>query len=310
MDNQADLILGAAAGYRADQVRLFLQSLARTGFNGRLVFFVHERQRIAMRDLLREQVPALDAELVRIRSIHEHPKLVRSCLKRLFAMLPAESFPGLKRGMLRFHGKPHVTRYFHYADYLAGHAGYSRVLLTDVRDVVFQDDPFRGLGPGLQVGMESEELTIATEPFDRDWILDAYGREMIERIGHRQVSCSGVTLGDFPSVQRYVDLILREALILPFARMKTRIYDQAFHNKLLHCGELGAAERCQPLKSRIATLGCMDPATFVLSDAGQLLNADGRAAPIVHQYDRHRVLVEVLEASMPADAQCESSLRK
>lgn len=300
MDNQTDLILGAAAGYQASQARPFLRSLARTNFDGQLVLFVHASQLAPMRRMLDELAPAFGAELVRIRSIHEHPKLVRSCIKRLFAILPAESFHGLKRGMLCFHGKPHVTRYFHYAAYLEAHTGYSRVLLTDVRDVAFQDDPFHGLGPGLHVGMESTALTIATEPFDRDWVQDAYGEEMLERIGDQQVSCSGVTLGDASSIRRYVDLILREALSLPFAQMKARIYDQAFHNKLLYCGELGNVVRCQPLRSRIATLGCLDPSTFVLSSTGQLLNVDGRVTPIVHQYDRHRVLVEAFDAAMSA----------
>lgn len=299
MDKRRDLILGAAAGYRAEQIRLFVQSLARTGFDGRLVLFVHQGQRAPMRDMLRARAPSLDVELFRIRSIHEHPKLVRSCLKRLFMAMPAERSNGLKRAMLGFHGKPHVARYFHYAEYLAAHADFARVLLSDVRDVVFQDEPFRGLQPGLHVGMESEELTIATEPFDRGWTLDAYGEPMLEKIGHRQVSCSGVTLGDFGAVQRYVELIQREALRQPFRRMKTRIYDQAFHNKLVHCGELGDVHACQPLKSRIATLGCLDPAAFVLSESGQLLNIDGTVAPIVRQYDRHRVLVDAYEAAMP-----------
>lgn len=300
MNNEADLILGAATGYPAGQVQLFLQSLARIGFDGRLVLFVHRGQMPSMKKLLRERVPSLDVELVRVRSIREHAKLVRSCIKRLFAALPAETFPSLKRRMLRFHGKPHVTRYFHYADYLASHAGYSRVLLSDVRDVVFQADPFAGVESGLSFGMESEELTIATEPFDRGWVLDAYGEEMLQRIGHMQVSCSGVTLGDFRSIERYVDLILQEALRLPFRQMKTRIYDQAFHNKLLHCGELEGVERCQPLKSRIATLGCLDSTRFSLSSAGQLLNADGRVAPVVHQYDRHPILVDAFEAALLA----------
>ncbi|MDO1529809.1 hypothetical protein QMK61_13300 [Fulvimonas sp. R45] len=300
MDNRNDLILGAAAGYCAGQVRLFAQSLAQTGFNGRLVLFVHGSQLGSMKDMLRTYAPSLEVDLVRIRSIHEHPKLVRSCLKRLAAAMPAERISVLKRALLRFHGKPHVTRYFYYADYLAAHAGFVRVLLSDVRDVVFQSNPFRDLEPGLHVGMESEDLTIATEPFDRDWMLDAYGESMLRELGHKQVSCSGVTLGDFEAVRRYVDLILREALRLPFRHMKTRIYDQAFHNKLFYCGELGDAHPCQPLKSRIATLGCLDPAIFVLSETGYLLNTDGRVAPIVHQYDRHRVLVDLFEASMPA----------
>jgi hypothetical protein len=291
--------MGAAAGYEPGKVRLFAQSLAATGFRGRLVLFVYRTQVAAVRELLRTCAPTLDAELVVIRGIREHAKFVRSCIKRLFALMPAESVPSLKRGMLRFHGMPHVTRYFHYADYLAGHDGFSQVLLSDVRDVVFQADPFAGWSRGLYVGMENPALTIATEPFDRDWVLDAYGEAMLARLGDRQVSCSGVTFGDAESVKRYIDRILEEALRLPFSKMKTRIYDQAFHNKLLHEGELGDVHLCQPLRSPIATLGCFDPAAFTVAD-GLLLNEDGRPAAIVHQYDRHSVLVQAFEKRMPA----------
>jgi hypothetical protein len=300
MVEQTNLILGAAAGYEAGKIRLFLQSLAQVGFKGRLVLFVYSGQMAAVQALVRERASSLDVELVRIRGIREHAKFVRSCYKRLFALAPAESFPKLKRFMLRFQGMPHVTRYFHYDDYLARHAGYTHVLLSDVRDVVFQQDPFRDLGAGLHLGMESPALTIATEPFDRDWMLDAYGEAMLQRIGDRQVSCSGVTLGDTASMKTYIAQVLQETMRLPFSKMKTRIYDQAFHNKLLHCGELGATELCQPLQSLIATVGCLNASQFSLSRDGQLLNEDGRVAPIVHQYDRHPVLVTAFEARIPA----------
>ena len=300
MGKRANLILGAAAGYEAEKIRLFLQSLAMVGFNGHLVLFVYQGQLASLQALLREKAPTLDVELVRIRGIREHSKFVRSCIKRLFSIPPAEALPGLKRAMLRFQGMPHVTRYFHYLRYLEAHPQFTHVLLSDVRDVVFQADPFEGVDTGLHLGMETTELTIATESFDRDWILDAYGEDMLRKIGDRQISCSGVTLGDAASIKAYIGQILDETMKLPFSKMKTRIYDQAFHNKLLHCGELRHETLCQPLSSVIATVGCLKPSQFTLSADGMLLNEDGRAAPIVHQYDRHPVLVEAFEARIAA----------
>ena len=148
--------------------------------------------------------------------------------------------------------------------------------------------------------MESPALTIATEAFDREWILDAYGPGMLAKIGDRQVSCSGVTYGDVESIATYVTQIIEEALRFPFRKMRTRIYDQAFHNKLLHCGELRQVQLCQPLRSPIATLACLNAELFSLSPDGLLLNEDGRPATIVHQYDRHPVLVRAFEKRMPA----------
>jgi hypothetical protein len=296
MAESRNLILGAAAGYAAKDIRLFLQSLSKTAFHGRLVLFVYARQIDAIRTAIKSYAPSLDVELIRIKGIREHARFTRSCIKRLFALAPAESAPALKRSLLRFQGMPHVTRYFHYEAYLDAHADFSNVLLTDVRDVIFQADPFAQLEAGLCVGMETDRLTIGTEHFDRDWILDAYGEAMLQRLADKQISCSGVTLGDIASVRAYIGKMLQEIMLQPFSKMKTRIYDQAFHNKMLHCGELSGARLCQPLFSRIATVGCMQSSDFVMSPEGRLLNEGGQVAPIVHQYDRHPELVNAFSA--------------
>jgi hypothetical protein len=172
------------------------------------------------------------------------------------------------------------------------HDDYSFVLLSDVRDVVFQDDPFVGVKGGLLVSVENFDLTINSEDFNRGWILDAYGQDMLDRIGGCYISCSGVTLGDVKSVKVYVDKMLGEICSQPFKKMRSRIYDQAFHNKLLHCGELESVVPCFSLQSNIATLGCMDIGQISMSNDGKVLNRDGTVIPIVHQYDRHQVLVE------------------
>ena len=294
------LVLGMAVGYEPEKVRLFVQSLESVGFAGKLALFVYAGDVTGFRMLLRKYAPRLDVDLAVVRSVRQQPKFIRSCLKRLAAMAPTERVRRHKARMLRYHGMPHLVRYFHYADFLSRNAGFSRVLISDVRDVVFQGDPFSGWSSGLHLGMESPALTIATEAFDREWILDAYGPGMLAQIGDRQVSCSGVTYGDAESIATYVTQIIEEALRFPFRKMRTRIYDQAFHNKLLHCGELRQVRLCQPLRSPIATLACLNAELFSLSPDGFLLNEDGRPATIVHQYDRHPVLVRAFEKRMPA----------
>ncbi|WP_405164464.1 hypothetical protein OG203_04925 [Nocardia sp. NBC_01499] len=270
------------------------------GLSGRVALFVYRRQREPFGRWIHEHVSSLDVELVRVRGIGEHDELTRAGLERLFAAAPAEMFPWLKRSLLRFQGMPHVARYFHYDAYLAAHSSFTGVLLTDVRDVVFQDDPFLGLDQGLFVGMESPQLTIASGVINRGWMRDAYGDAMLERLGDRQVSCSGVTLGDGVAIRRYVDLMLQEISYFPFSKMKSRSYDQVFHNKLLHCGEMGEVHLCQPLESVIATVACLGPAQLLLSPHGMLLNDDGRIPAIVHQYDRHPALVEAFHSRISA----------
>lgn len=296
MAGQGNLILGMASGYAAKDLRPFVQSLAMTGFRGRLALFVYTDQHAAIRAMADTHAQGLDLDLVPIDGIRRYAKLWRSCFKRLFAMMPAEAFPALKRRLLRFQGMPHVTRHFHYDDYLRSHPGFAHVMLTDVRDVVFQANPFAQLEGGLCVGMETAALTLATEPYDREWILGAYGEDMLRQIGDRQISCAGVVLGDARAMREYIDKMLAEILRLPFRITKNRNYDQAHHNKLLYCNELSAVTWCQPLNSRIATVGCMQPSDFALTPEGLLLNEDRQVTPIIHQYDRHSTLVDAFLA--------------
>ncbi|PXV57024.1 hypothetical protein SAMN04487785_109148 [Dyella jiangningensis] len=296
MAGQGNLVLGMATGYAAKDLRPFVQSLAMTGFQGRLALFVYKDQCEPIRAMAQTHAPSLELDLVVVDGIRRYAKFWRSCFKRLFAMMPAEASPALKRRMLRFQGMPHITRHFHYDDYLRTHPGFDHVMLTDVRDVVFQAEPFERYEGGLSVGMEIESLTLAGESYNRKWILGAYGEDMLQRIGARQISCAGVVIGDARSMREYIDKMLAEIMRLPFRITKTANYDQAHHNKLLYCDELSMPRLCQPLSSRIATVGCMQPADFSLSPDGLLLNEDRQVAPIVHQYDRHPLLVDAFMA--------------
>ncbi|WP_430391881.1 hypothetical protein [Dyella sp. 20L07] len=296
MVRQSNLILGMASGYAAELLRPFVQSLAMTGFDGRLVLFVYASQCESIRALATAHAPSLDLDLVKIDGIRRYAKFWRSCFKRLLAMVPAEASPAIKRAALRFQGMPHVTRHFHYDEYLRKHPNFSNVMLTDVRDVVFQTDPFATFDGGLCVGMETSALTLVSEPYNREWILGAYGEDMLQRIGEQQISCAGVVLGDAKAMREYIDKMLVEIMRLPFRITKNRNYDQAHHNKLLYCNELSDARLCQPLNSRIATVGCLPATDLALSPDGMLLNDDRQIVPIIHQYDRHPRLVEAFLA--------------
>ena len=116
------LVLGMAVGYEPEKVRLFVQSLESVGFAGKLALFVYAGDVTGFRMLLRKYAPRLDVDLVVVRSIRQQPKFIRSCLKRLAAMAPTERVRRHKARMLRYHGMPHLVRYFHYADFLSRNA--------------------------------------------------------------------------------------------------------------------------------------------------------------------------------------------
>lgn len=254
-----DLILGLAAGYHAGDVRPFLRSLAATGFSGRVVLFVSPTTRGL-------------AEM---------------------GELGAETIP-FARPVECGHVPYNAWRFFLYREYLGGRARLGappgRVLLTDVRDVVFQRDPFSfAWPPGLCVFYEDRVTRLGACPHMTRWTLGHLGPQALERMGQSLVSCSGTLLGDREGVRSWLDRLC--AMLLPFEPPEARGmagYDQAVHNLLLHEGapcDVTAFHNDSP----VLTLGRLS-APPGLDASGDVLNEGGEPAHIVHQYDRHPAL--------------------
>jgi hypothetical protein len=296
------LILGMATGYSAEAVRPFLRSVLITDFNCKIVLFVHRGQAAPFQQMIKSCFPMLDVDIIKIRSIGAYSRIMRKIMRifmhLIFYVTPFSLRESTKISLIKFYGLPHQTRYFHCAQYMRSHPEFSLILLSDIRDVVFQADPFADLADGLHLGLESPKLTIATQRDNRRWMIEVYGETLLNRLGHHQISCSGVTLGDAASIKVYVNKMLDEIIHVPLFKLEHQILDQAIHNKLLYCGELPTVHLCQPLQSTIATVGVLTEGDLTVDSTGMLLNTDGRPAPIVHQYDRQKTLADAFRIRM------------
>jgi hypothetical protein len=245
-----DLILGLAAGYHYGDVLPFLRSLEMSGFEGRCVLFVSD----TTRDL--DRIGKLGAELI-----------------------------PLTRPDRLAHLPYNALRYFLYLDFLReADASVGRVLLSDVRDVVFQRDPFAFPWPaGLNCALEDQRMTLGACPHNSHWIRTHLGGDALDAVREAPISCSGTTVGDREAVVRYLEILT--ARLLPFNGGKRMAgYDQGVHNVLIRTGALGAPA-LHGNDGPILTLGYTrgEPAT---DDDGRVLNQSGEPAFIVHQYDR------------------------
>jgi len=254
------LILGLAAGYHHGDVQPFAASLARTGFNGRCVLFVSP----TTRDL--DRIVAHGVEVV-----------------------PFERPPHLA------HVPYNALRYFLYLDLLRASTGRcDRILLADVRDVIFQREPFSWPWPeGLNLTLEDRRMTVADCPHMTRWISGHLGQSVLDDLAKRPISCSGTILGDHESILGYLELLT--ARLLPFtpgARMAG--YDQGVHNLLLHSGLLEPVtlhDNAGPM----LTLGYKQELPEVDAEAN-ILNEAGEIAVMVHQYDRREELFRRVRA--------------
>jgi hypothetical protein len=182
-------------------------------------------------------------------------------------------------------------RYFHYLDYLRNRAMEAdMVMLSDVRDVVFQQDPFsEPLHCELEVFLESNHVKVGNNAFNRRWIRTLYGARMANQMGEEVVSCSGTTVGTRCGVLRYLECVCAE---IEKQRRPLGAHDQGIHNYLIRNNRLAPLSIRRNGEGRILTVG--EQVEVKLSQSDEVLNHDGRVVPVVHQYDRHPALATLL----------------
>lgn len=262
-----DRILGVCYGYDAAQVEPFLRSLARTGFAGQAVLFAGGLPPGAA-----ERLAALGARLVPV-AVPDAPETY----------------------------SPNVVRYRLFLDWLETAPDTDRVLLVDVRDVLFQADPFsQDLGGGLHSFLESDRLTIGDCVWTSAWIKYRYDQEKWEKLRGERIVCSGATMGGLPDILDYLRRMAGELEPWLPGRNYMAGHDQGAHNVLAHEGRLPGLRLWPQAHGPVLHLGQVAEADIRLDDRGRVLNTAGRPVPVVHQYDRHPALAARLLAALAA----------
>lgn len=239
------LILTAAFNYRPAQMVPFFHSL-RLHYDGDIVTFT-------------DDAPEDFAEIARTYGF------------RLVTGLPGRFGPAIDR--------------FRWAmDHLAAHPAHDEVLLTDLRDVMFQDSPFamRGEAP-LDLFLEPQR--IGNCPMNRRWIAGLYGEDGVAPLLEEGICCVGTTRGTRAAMLDYLGAMAAE-----FDRLAGEGkepfwgWDQAVHNRLAHGGRFAGCALHRSGEGAVQTL--YHERVFRFDRRGRLLNRDGRVCPVVHQYDR------------------------
>jgi hypothetical protein len=193
---------------------------------------------------------------------------------------------------------PVIHRFSLYRDLIGGLGNRTRVLLTDVADVIFQGNPFGFSVEAPLVGaLEDASMTIGSCPWNKDWIGAHFGRAMLERLAAHPISCVGTILGDRAGLTDYLTQFCLLAGSLPV----DGIYglDTAIHNVLIHHRTIAGTavlENGWP----IATVQHMPEPSIGIVDKAIALS-DGRRPLLVHQYNRRASMIELVNGHYGPD---------
>ncbi len=257
----ADVVLGYATGYDAAQIAPFVRSL-RAVFDGSVALVVDERP-----DVL-ELLKAHHVDAV-------HPTAVVGW-------------------------QPHavMTRFATFLHLLERYPHAANALITDVRDVVFQAEPFSPPPVGLEVYVEFEGHGLGDHAFNMKYLTALVGEAIVENLTDKPCICVGTVMGVREEIERFCRVLLMLAAI-PRSEIGGAFgADQAACNLAVHMGLVTAT--VQPNFGRVATLGMTDGTTLSARE-GRVVNPDGSISPIVHQHDRHPSLEQAVHARWGQD---------
>lgn len=256
MNDKPNLILTTAANYGWRELEPFFTSLQFAEYKDEIVIFVNNIKDDAVKNLNK-----LGIKLIPFQRV------------------------GLEHQI-------HINdyRYYLYLLYLkSNHDKYNKILLSDVRDVIFQKDPFSFtlLDDNLIVALEAEKL-IGNEVFNTSWILTKFGNYIFDLLRNNIISCAGTTIGSQNEIIKYLELMLRHM----FSSGYFQRLDQGIHNFLIYTGKLGKIYMSNNVNGPIMTIGLED--NIQLNERGLILTRQGNVAHIVHQYDRHDKIVQIV----------------
>lgn len=286
-----NLIMGVAYGYEFEKIRPFIISLKDINFKGTIVIVADDNM----------VIPAVYQDCLDIRIINEKG-LRRSVLLR--AINKTLSLPYIRFFVKKALGAVsrvnedaflnafietyHVVnaRIAFYYKYLKTNR-FDNIFITDVRDVVFQADPFDEFIGGCNVFNENEFVKISDCQWNSSWIKEGYGEGELRNIGAKEIYCVGTILADYESIMLLLAKMLK-ACIDWKGRMNIYGPDTGSFNYLIHNG---LVDNLVKRKNGEIVL-TVSPETYDkirITPEGVIYNNFKPA--VIHQYDRLNLLI-------------------
>lgn len=179
------------------------------------------------------------------------------------------------------------SRWKIYEDFLFSNRNkYNLVLTTDLRDVFFQTDFFKYyksnksfLGVALEDGILSESL-------NRKWLINAYGKDLYNKIKNQRIICVGTIWGTIDKLIEF-SKIMWEKLDSEWS-LRFNVIEQAVANYLIYYDKMfnDCLIKSENKNGPIMTIGLTNAENIYFDVDGNIVNGNGKVAAVIHQYDR------------------------
>lgn len=185
-------------------------------------------------------------------------------------------------------------RHFVYRDFLSANSHYRCVLLSDSRDVFFQDDPFSEVNPNILNVFEQDcSLSYGLNNLDTEWFASLYGEQLLQSIQGKIAICAGTTIGSPTVLLNYLSLMEKEILAY-----HSKAIDQPIHNKIIYLDLPANTTKIHGnLSGLIYTIGHTSESNFSIKNNQIIVNE--KVVPILHQYDRNPKIKNHVETLYP-----------
>jgi hypothetical protein len=281
-----NLVFSTGYGYPVEYLQPFLKSISRNMQSADVVLFYHDTSEHA--------VNRLRNYLGTVKVIKPSDHLVRQAI----TILPkgrrtlSQLIHPLTRNLSPY--SPSLTgiysvnfaRYFWAAEFCerVDITQYKKVMLCDSRDVIVQSDVFDKVDQ-INFVTGTEERRIGECPFNQDYVLGSYGKDILGKLWEEVIVNSGVSLGPRESVLEYLRAVTQEMKRIGKRLVGGRRGDQSIHNYLIRSNALKFPVRItKSMDGIIGTLAYYDKDRIFI-DADNVCLENGITPSIIHQYD-------------------------
>lgn len=193
---QKDLVIGVFSNYTYDYVKPWIKSIKETGFKGDVVLYGIDIHGDTIDQIIKDGV------ILHLRKSSKEDSRI------------------------------HMQRFFYIYDYLKENPDYRYVVSTDVRDVIFQQDPIKFITESdirKAIITSGESIRIKDEEWNRNNIITNFGDYFYDEVKDKEVQNVGILAGTSYYVKDLCFALYQMSLNRP-----DWVADQAAYNMLVH----------------------------------------------------------------------------